>query len=398
MWGASPGSYWAGGRSGYVVHYDGGEWANVARPGNIRAIWGSSDQDIWAIGRANDTAMDWSGGSDIFHAQGTSWVQQPSPTSNTLFAVHGSSGHNVWAAGTAGTLLHSDGGSWQVDQPRQAVTAQKLNAVWANASVVWAAADNGDLLFNSGSGWQMTHALIGQITSMSGTAADNLWIAGPNGAEQLTSAGWIVQNGGVDAGFASIWTPGPGEAWALSNDGFVYRFSNATKWSQVHAVSTNTVLFDDKAIWGSGPNDVYAMSIIDMQHWDGGAWGGAPGPVTESPKQGVFAWGSGPDDVYVDIGNTWINHWDGNHWNPPNALRNMMVTRIAGTGRDDVWLVGTQVGSYVDRSGPPLAWHYDGQQWTSMPMPLEDLRGVAIIDPHHVVVVGSDGQVLVKTY
>ena len=64
----------------------------------IKAVWGSSSNDVFAVGM----------GGTILHYDGTAWSPMSSGTSHTLVGVWGSSGSDVFAVGYRGTSDHYD--------------------------------------------------------------------------------------------------------------------------------------------------------------------------------------------------------------------------------------------------------------------------------------------------
>ena len=91
--------------------------------------------------------------------------------------------------------------------------------------------------------------------------------------------------------------------------------------------------FPLRAVWGSGPSDVWAV----------GYWSGAPG-----------------------CGQTGIIHWDGTAWSPGGGCLDQRTyirhRAVWGSGADDVWVVGD------------AAWRWDGTAWTAMIPAFDDLR------------------------
>jgi len=58
---------------------------------------------LWAVGEKGR----------ILLRAGTGWSAQTSGTTETLYAVHGTGGRDVWAVGSAGTVRHWDGVAWR---------------------------------------------------------------------------------------------------------------------------------------------------------------------------------------------------------------------------------------------------------------------------------------------
>ena len=65
-------------------------------------MWGSSGSNVFAVGT----------GGTILHYDGSSWSAMSSGTTRSLYGVWGSSGNDVFAVGNGGTILHYDGSSW----------------------------------------------------------------------------------------------------------------------------------------------------------------------------------------------------------------------------------------------------------------------------------------------
>ena len=133
-----------------TMHWDGASWTGVAAPALDRlwAAWAASSTDVWATGSADASGQTpitirWNGtqwstvavpafvGPGIMYGMwgvhssanttnvfsvgstgqivmfdGSQWVAQPSTTTQTLWAVWGTSATDVWAVGAGGVILH----------------------------------------------------------------------------------------------------------------------------------------------------------------------------------------------------------------------------------------------------------------------------------------------------
>lgn len=79
------------------------------------------------------------------------WLPMESGTMEDLFALWGSSGTNVFAAGDRGTVLHYDGSSWT---PLDSGTEKNLRGIWgSSAANVFAVGFDGTILRYDGSSW-----------------------------------------------------------------------------------------------------------------------------------------------------------------------------------------------------------------------------------------------------
>ncbi len=138
VWGARPDTVWAVGESGTVLAFDGSTW--TSNPSGISdslyAIWGSSATDVWVVGEAGTR----------LHFDGARWdPESPGDWAPVdLQGIWGSRADDVWAVGDSGTILHWDGRYWW-QQPSG--TTQKLYAVWGkDTNNVWAVGKAGTVV------------------------------------------------------------------------------------------------------------------------------------------------------------------------------------------------------------------------------------------------------------
>lgn len=112
LWRSPAGRYWAAGSDGRLFLGDGECWAAVPTPtrANLNAVWGSSDEDVWAVG-----------GTDVvLHFDGKAWRKATIASSllsgGDLRDVWGA-GEDVWVVGGSSLVLHYDGRAWDRYQP-----------------------------------------------------------------------------------------------------------------------------------------------------------------------------------------------------------------------------------------------------------------------------------------
>ena len=128
--------------AGPLIHrYNGSSWSQHRMVmGSMHAIWGSAQDDIWAVGRNGMMA----------HYNGTSWTDEGDWVDDDLFDVAGTSSSNVVAVGYHGWIQQYDGSSWTTVDTDSMST---LGHVWANApNDIWAVG-SGDIMHFGGSSW-----------------------------------------------------------------------------------------------------------------------------------------------------------------------------------------------------------------------------------------------------
>ncbi len=129
VWGSGPDDVFAVGyavNAPFILHSgdDGASW-QAQNPGTtqeFQSVWGSGPDDVFAVG------------STILHSSndGASWAAQTSGTQESLTAVWGNGPDDVFAVGPSGVILHStnDGASWQTETSGTTAT---LYGVWGAA-------------------------------------------------------------------------------------------------------------------------------------------------------------------------------------------------------------------------------------------------------------------------
>lgn len=237
VWASGPKDVWAvggptGGGAGYVFRYDGTSWTQSAIGAThyLNTIYGISKNDIWVVGVGiaagtipgefwhwdgaiwapvntgtgtnGDNFSVWaSAPNDVFvvgsngamqRYNGTSWSKISTGGTNSLYGVSGyvpaGGGPSVvYAAGTAGLVIHYDGST--AKRITATSTGTTLNAVWASAAAVYAAGAGGVLI--------KSVALTDSFSSLSTTTTSGL-----NGMT-LSSNGivWVVGTGGFQGYF-----------------------------------------------------------------------------------------------------------------------------------------------------------------------------------------------------
>jgi photosystem II stability/assembly factor-like uncharacterized protein len=109
------------------------------------------------------------------------------------------------------------------------------------------------------------------------------------------------------------------------------------------------------AVWGSGPNDVYAAGDVILHSTGDGVWTSTPLPATAGTLAAL--WGSSATDVWaVGASGTLLHRVNGGNWTVETkpAVTTASLSAIWGTGPKDVYAVGAA----------GLVIHYDGAAWT----------------------------------
>lgn len=176
------------------------------------------------------------------------------------------------------------------------------------------------------------------------------------------------------------------------------------------------------AVAADAPNDAWAVGQYEgadslqrtlVEHWGGRQWAyvNSPNPgARDNILQGVAAdspsdaWAVGSQMSATGVSQPLVEHWNGSAWSvatiPGAGSLGGRLTGIAAIAPTDVWAVGSYVtiSSGQGPSSPeqPLALHWNGAQWQSVPVPspatgsFEYLSAVAAVSSRDVWAAGSD--------
>jgi hypothetical protein len=229
--------------------------------GDLTAIWGSSAGELYAVGRTQDAK-----GLIMFSAGDGSWVQQ-FQGSMPLLAIWGSDGHDIYAAGALGTILHSTGdGSWSPEVSN--TPASDLIAVWGSSRTDVYAASTGTLLHSMGDGaWAKTSGFPG-LRAIWGSGPDDAYLVGANGLidHQMGSL-FEQETSGVSVPLEAIWGRSSGDIFAAGAMGVVLHSSGQGVWVK-EQMTANSVL---RSIAGSA-RDTYVVGDRVLHRFGSGLW------------------------------------------------------------------------------------------------------------------------------
>jgi len=357
VWASGPDDVWiAESDTLSLHHWDGKAWRVWTDDiGGHSAVWGSGPRDVYTI------APD----GEYSHFDGAHWIGTKDGATAKARAVFGFGVGDVWVAGAtaaryAGRAMVFPGGK-TVDAYTSSLAGTGIDNLWASSTT-------GDLYFFDGADWVVTGASA--FTDGWGTDPSRMFFADGQLIEQWDGA--IMSTTSVTNGVAAVWGSGPDDVWAMGMDVMHW---DGVGWSAIEGPP-----FVVADIWGSGPTNVWAVGGGGgIAHWDGDAWKSYVSPTTRA-LHGV--WGSSAKDVWAAGDNGALAHFDGDAWSSQDvpAVADTLTT-IAGTAPDDIWAVSDRASIY----------HYDGVSWTPVRntlAPETQLVGL-IAEPRHIFLGGT---------
>jgi len=255
VWGTSDKDIYVGGAGNTLLYCGGESWelvtqiANITPMIDIRSLWGVPLFPVYVTGDAQGL---------VFMNDGLSptWFQidLSTLTRDIIYAMWGSSTTNIFAVGSYGTIIASNGSSWTLLSP--SITFLNLYCIWGSSEInVYAGGEIGSLFHYDGTSWKSVS---------SGTGQD----------------------------IKAIWGASESDIYATGSSGAIIHFDGSI-WSTVDI--TSSVELD--ALWGSAGNDVFAAGKAGtIYHYDGSDWNKLVPPA--GINNICAAWGSTSGKVY----------------------------------------------------------------------------------------------------
>ncbi|MBN9163327.1 MAG: hypothetical protein BGO98_41665 [Myxococcales bacterium 68-20] len=302
-------------------------------------VWGSSDKDVWAVGSAGT----------VIHWDGTAWTGVPLGRKETMRGVGGRSANDVFVVSSLDVVLHSDGfknGSATFTAEPTLDPIDPTNFMGATLTKVWAA-NTGELF-------------VGGPATAGWSPPNSLWRHHPGADEYSTweaASTYCAEDPCLSAN--DIWGTSASDIWVVGQSGGLRRSKGPVgngggpeQWTNVKTTVTTANL---NGIWGSSASDVWIVGDGGtIRHWSNDGterWEIVPSPTKENLRA---VWGTSPTDAWAvgDAGT--ILHWDGKTWSFATATLPVgpkpRLYGIWGSGPNDVWVVGEAIALHF--TGP----------------------------------------------
>jgi hypothetical protein len=378
IWGSSPDDIWAVGQRGTILHWDGTNWvgtiAGWAYPCND--IWGSSATNIWAVG------------NKIIHYDGYQWsVVAEIGAPHTLQGIWGTAADDIWAVGGYGNILRWDGSNWNSVQSR--TTNHLYDVHGTSEDDVWIVGVNTVLHWDGNELSSVNTPASGYLYGVLALAEDAVWVVGVNGqVNHWNGSSWSRNDVGVN-GFSAIWGAVANDLWAAGN--YIFHWDGDT-WSSAYSYSD--AMGPTYDFMGFSQSDVWAVGINGkIFHWDGTRWSNLlttlDNEQTDYDRQWNAVWAISSEDAWVGGAFGFISHRNENGWSPIERSGLATVEDIWGSSSCDVWMVGrdAHAGSNVI--------HWNCQDWSPVfTGENTTLQGIWGTDSNDVWAVGEGGTII----
>ena len=364
VWGSAGNDVFAVGRGAKVFHYDGSQWSVIFDGGidySLDAIWGRAADEVYAFGGMYPLRA--------LRYNGTSWNSITAPTNLEAYAAAGT-GAGVFIAGENGQLLKYDGTVWL---RFNRFCAQEYAGIWGSSAVDVYVIGHDPLspvdenyranLHFDGNAWTV-FTMPSASSAIWGSSATDVFIGSEDGAiYHFDGSAWSLLTQIGYNKIYGIWGSGPGDVFTVGDA--PYPFSRLCHYDgSVWTVMTSAAGSGFRSIWGSSGTDVFAGAYPGrIFHYDGVDWK----LMTETGYQEWRIWGSGSENVYAVSGG-YMLHYDGSSWAAvAPGLQVKHFSGIWGSDPADIFVVGGPAGSGNRVWG--RVYHYDGSSWTDTGIP-----------------------------
>ncbi|HUS66979.1 MAG TPA: hypothetical protein VMZ28_20720 [Kofleriaceae bacterium] len=357
-----------------VRDFDGDMWiASPLGAGLPVALWASGPDDVYAATQAG-----------AFHDDGTGWEPFETP-SGTLRGLHGLAFDEVYIALVTGEVFRFDGAfDGELDY-----TSMGTPGASSIVLDLVGTAGTGLHVLGEGVAGRTVHRLDGASWSdLTGdlTEAPNALVAVGDSVTLLAENGVALDFGGSAwrrQDLSEVLLDNVSVGWASARDeifvttaaGALWRY-DGVDWTQQPGITSAT------AVSGAG-GEVFVATAAGLVHRHDGTW---MEPAAVSPSALRDLAGTGPDDVVVVGDDGFIARWDGQTWAPedtPTALDLLSVSCGAG---------GV---CYAAARSAILRSEGAGDSWTLLDVDPGDAVRDLFVSPGGVVwIVGDAGAIL----
>lgn len=292
------------------------EWRTVLEglDGSLLAIWGSSSRDIWSVGGSLGNGF----ASLVIRFDGTQWRRvEPAPArTETYWWVHGTGEKDVWLVGEQGRITHWDGSTFREDASGTTATlfgvmAFAANDVWAVGGTPESASGPNDVVLHfDGASWKeeaLPEKSGKAMFKVWGSSASDLYIVGEagivwhraNGAfvreaqgvamNRLTTVHGCGEHQVFAVGGRELLTSDGKGAWTRSDQRLVNDL-NGVACGQGKAVIVGGGSLKLRLVEGKWADDFGSPPLVDLHGaWvdETGAMWGAGGQFAAASKAGV---------------------------------------------------------------------------------------------------------------
>ena len=237
---------------------------------DLYGVWGTSSSDVFAAGSAGT----------ILHHNGTLWETMSSGTFNGMYEVWGVSSAKAWVAGFQGVARYYNGSAW-INTIMS--TTESFHGLWASSGgTAYAVGTNAKIMYTTGTMWYGMTPPAGipaaTLYAVWGTSDDDIWAVGSDAGSAVVihfdGGSWSIQAEDFAPALQRLWGSSSTDIYATASDYTLWHYDGAT-WSQIDDPAIGYA----RSVHGTGQDDVYVLSNGRVVRFDGAAWQAMVFPV-----------------------------------------------------------------------------------------------------------------------
>lgn len=321
------------------------------------------------------------------HTSYAQWTwEDPLPQGHGITSVCIIDSTDVWAAGTASTLLHYKGaGTWERVEvcPDKFYIFQSIKAFQSDD--IWLVGTNFDssrVYHFDGIEWTLTAEMDGVLLAADWLSPTDAWAVGLSGLiVHFNGNNWLPVSGGATESLRDVHFTDPGHGWIVGDKGTIL-FYDGTAWS-TQAAPVNGFIY---RVWMTSNNEGWATAETNkLLHFDGTTWSVAPQIFADQPLEFFFL---DPNTGWLvgDKGRIW-KYKDG-IWQAQVSNATQYLQGVFMQNENAGWVVGNY--ELVQRTGNVWLNHSLGANASDQHLSID------MIDADNGWVVGDAGMILKK--
>ncbi len=266
-------------------------------------------------------------------ALSSGWISQTGATDEPLKAVWGSSSQDVFAAGSDGAIIHYNGSEWSEMDMAQNVNFQ---GIWGTSHEnVYCVGDSGLIMQFDGTEWKKTGS--GTSENLNGIWIDSsseVFIVGERGTSLVCSDDTCLKIPGVSTSYSlnAVWGTSPENVFAVGGNGIILHY-DGRNWSEMDSKTSEILM----GVWGASEKDIFAVGLNGtIVHYDGSKW--EKMPVVKKDFYAV----AGTSHQYVIAAGTdgKILRYDGSSWTEMQSNTISLIQGLWVSPKNDSFGVG----------------------------------------------------------
>lgn len=268
----------------------------------LNDLWGSSANDVWALGPLTTAYRSTDGGKTF------STVTLPGSIGRT--AIWGAAATSVYIVGAMGTVIQSStsGVSWN---SLPTGSTQTLRGIWGSAADnIYVVGDAGTIYRTTNGGLAWTNQTTGSnaLYSVTGTGINNVLAVGANGTILRSTNGtsWTAVQSTVTTTLFAVRAVAMNSLWAVGQNGTVLSSPDGVTWTKSATFPATAVNAVD--VWGVDANDVYVATSNGVYRTVDGGQNWKQLYVPNGPTTLSAIYGFSATDLYVSGFNYVAHH------------------------------------------------------------------------------------------